>query len=71
MSTVKPGVVGYLKTDDFTPTGSPYNVNQQPAANSVVSDLSTFFSATPATDDIPGGTASFMFLQANTTATTV
>ena len=34
MSTVKPGVVGYLKTDDFTPTGSPYGNNQQPAAHS-------------------------------------
>jgi hypothetical protein len=71
MSTVKPGVVGYLKTDDFTPTGSPYNVNQQPAANSVVSDLSTFFSSTPATDDAPGGVGAFMFLQVDTTATTV
>lgn len=71
MSTVKPGVLGYLKTDDFAPTGSPYGVNQQPAAGSVVSDLSTFFSATPATDDTPGGTASFMFLQVNTDATVV
>lgn len=71
MSTVKPGVVGYLKTDDFTPIGSPYGVNQQPAAGTVVSDLSTFFSSTPATDDTPGGTASFMYLQANTDATVV
>jgi len=61
MSTVKPGVVGYLKTDDFVPVGSPYGVNQQPAAGSVVSDMSTFFSATPATDNTPGGTATFLF----------
>ena len=71
MSTVKPGVVGYLKTDDFTPTGSPYGNNQQPAAGTVVADQSKFFSATPATDNTPGGTASFMFLQLDTDATTV
>lgn len=71
MSTVKPGVVGYLKTDDFTPIGSPYGVNQQPAAGTVVSDLSTFFSSTPATDDTPGGVGAFMFLQVNTDATVV
>lgn len=71
MSTAKPCVVGYLKTDDFTPIGSPYGVNQQPAAGSVAADLSTFFSSTPATDNTPGGTASFMFLQANTDATVV
>lgn len=71
MSTVKPGVVGYLKTDDFVPVGSPYGVNQQPAAGTVVADQSKFFSSTPATDDTPGGTASFMFLQVNTTATVV
>jgi hypothetical protein len=61
MSTVKPGVVGYLKTDDFVPVGSPYGVNQQPAAGSVVSDMSTFFSATPATDDTPAGNGTFLF----------
>lgn len=71
MSTVKPGVVGYLKTDDFVPVGSPYGVNQQPAAGSVVADQSKFFSATPATDNTPGGTASFMFLQANTNLSVV
>lgn len=71
MSTAKPCVVGYLKTDDFTPIGSPYGVNQQPAAGTVAADLSTFFSSTPATDNTPGGTASFMFLQVNTTATVV
>ena len=71
MSTQKPCVVGYLKTDDFTPIGSPYGVNQQPAAGTVAADLSTFFSSTPATDNTPGGTASFMFLQTNVTGTVV
>lgn len=61
MSIVKPGVVGYLKTDDFVPPGSPYGVNQQPAAGSVVADGSKFFSATPATDNTPGGTGTFLF----------
>ena len=71
MSTQKPCVVGYLKTDNFTPTGSPYGDNQQPAAGSVAADVSTFFSATPATDNTPGGVASFMFLQENTDATVI
>lgn len=71
MSTVKPGVVGYLKTDDFVPVGSPYGVNQQPAAGTVVGPASTFWSSTPATDNEPGGTGALMFLQVNTTATTV
>ena len=71
MSTQKPCVVGYLKTDDFAPIGSPYGVNQQPAAGTVAADLSTFFSSTPATDNTPGGTASFMFLQTNVTGTAV
>ena len=69
MSTVKPGVVGYLKTDDFVPVGSPYGVNQQPAAGTVVSDGSTFFSATPATDNTPGGSASFLFQTTAASAT--
>lgn len=71
MSTQKPCVVGYLKTDNFTPVGSPYGDNQQPAAGSVAADLSTFFSSTPATDNTPGGVGAFMFLQVNTNATVV
>ena len=71
MSTVKPCVVGYLKTDDFTPIGSPYGVNQQPAAGTVAADLSTFFSSTPATDNTPGGTATFLFQTTAVNATQI
>jgi len=42
MSTQFPAVVGYLNTPDFTPIGSPYGVNQQPAAGSVAAPVSTF-----------------------------
>jgi len=73
MSTQKPCVVGYLKTDNFIPVGSPYGDNQQPAAGSVAADLSTFFSSTPATDNTPGGSATFLFQfgAANSTQTKV
>lgn len=47
MSTQAPVIVGYLKTDDFTPIGSPYGVNQQPAAGTMAAPLATFLSSAP------------------------
>lgn len=47
MSTQAPVIVGYLKTDDFVPPGSPYGVNQQPAAGAMAAPLATFLSSAP------------------------